>query len=532
MLVLLISLGSTAFATTYTVKAGGGGSYTTIQACETAAVAGDSCVVYAGTYNEYVGLSHASGTGTAGVCSSCITFTVNSGDTVNVYGFDVTSSYVIINGFYITDPALSHAAAGVYFESNAAGVQVTNNTITQVGEGYSCIRGNFDATDTYATFSGNTISWCSAVLGQGNGNVSSGIDAYGSHFLIQNNSISHTNNGIQVKGNDIVIRGNTYGPVNTAVDFPSCLGTGGCDTHVDYIEVTSPSSHILIEGNTEHDILGQGGAHSWIFQSASSYTIERFNTIYNIGSGYALINDGGPFTYVKDYNNTIVNDLTQVAETTIAGWTSGNDYGAFLNELMYNIPYVPGTPAFEYYYQSGTTGFVSGYNLAWDTSCSPETMANCTSLLMLTDTGNQYADPKFVNAAGNNYHLQFGSPAIAAGGALTAVAAGDTGSGTALIVNDASYFQDGLGVAGVNADWVRVGASTTAQISSINYSTNTITLASGISRSSGNPVYLYKNSTGAIVLNGSAPNIGMDQSLTGQFGCQASGFTASGVTMQ
>jgi hypothetical protein len=39
-------------AATYAVKAGGGGNYTTIQACANAMSSGDTCVVYAGTYTE------------------------------------------------------------------------------------------------------------------------------------------------------------------------------------------------------------------------------------------------------------------------------------------------------------------------------------------------------------------------------------------------------------------------------------------------------------------------------------------------
>src|SRR6185437_3103526 len=46
-----------AHAASYTVKAGGGGNYTTIQACANAMSPGDTCTVYAGTYNENVNVS-------------------------------------------------------------------------------------------------------------------------------------------------------------------------------------------------------------------------------------------------------------------------------------------------------------------------------------------------------------------------------------------------------------------------------------------------------------------------------------------
>ena len=88
------------------------------------------------------------------------------------------------------------------------------------------------------------------------------------------------------------------------------------------------------------------------------------------------------------------------------------------------------------------------------------------------------------------------------------MAAGDSGSGTSLVVNDAAFFSDGYGLTGVQPDWIRVGASTTVQIASINYDTNIITLANSINRSVGDPVYLYKDSDGTVVLTDSLPNIG------------------------
>ncbi len=115
----------------------------------------------------------------------------------------------------------------------------------------------------------------------------------------------------------------------------------------------------------------------------------------------------------------------------------------------------------------------------------------------------------FVNYAGNNFQLSTGSPAIGAGMYLTTVASGDSGSGTSLVVNDASFFQDGYGLQGVNADCIAVTRVTNhICITAVNYQTNTLILASSITRSQGDPVWLYSDSTGRQVLFGNAPNIG------------------------
>jgi len=486
-------------ATVYNVKAGGGGQYTTIQACANATVAGDTCTVYAGTYNEVVTLSH-SGTGTGGVCTSCITIQVNPGDTVNVYGFSISANYVIVNGFTITDPSMSHASAGVLFTTATAGVQIINNTITQVGQGNACIRipGSTSGWASYATFSGNNISWCSAIPGQTNLNAATGMTAYGYHLLVSNNTISHTTNGIGVSGADIVLLGNSYGPVNAATDF------GPQQNHVDYVEV-GITSNLLVENNYEHDILGVGGAHAWLMQShTSSYSIQRFNTIYNVGTGY------GDFEYpfIKDYNNTIVNDALQTS-ILVGNFKNGATNSAFINDLIYNSANPAGTSQ-QYYTvdSSSLAGFASGNNLAFDTSCVAGTLAGCTFGLMLTDSGNIYADPKFVNPV-SDFHLQADSPALNAGRYLTTVASGDNGSGTSLIVNDAGFFQNGYGITGIDSDCIAVTTVTNhVCITAVNYLTNTLTLAGSILRSAGDHVWLYSDSTGRQVLFGTAPNIG------------------------
>jgi hypothetical protein len=120
----------------------------------------------------------------------------------------------------------------------------------------------------------------------------------------------------------------------------------------------------------------------------------------------------------------------------------------------------------------------------------------------------------------NDYNLQAGSPAIAAGTYLTTVASGDTGSGTSLVVNDASYFQDGYGLSNANStvspDCIAITTvSNHVCITAVNYSTNTLTMASGFSRSPGDSIWLYSKSDGVQVLTGSASDMGAYPSGSG-----------------
>lgn len=122
------------------------------------------------------------------------------------------------------------------------------------------------------------------------------------------------------------------------------------------------------------------------------------------------------------------------------------------------------------------------------------------------------ADP--TNATQWNFNLQAESTAIDGGESLT-LANGAGNSTTALIVDDAGYFFDGYGMADdipnatIEADWICIGTvSNCAQISSINYDTNTITLSSAMTWADNAAIYLYKKSDGVQVLYGAAPEYG------------------------
>jgi hypothetical protein len=523
------------------VKAGGGGNYTTIQACGNSAVAGDTCTVFAGTYNEAPNLS-TSGTGSNGVCTNCITFTVNPGDAVTTQPWNVAASYVIIQGFTITDPSFTHGTAGILIHAGYSGVQILTNTLTEVGaanpgqinSGYSCVQSESGGIH-YTTIKGNTISWCSALASQmnvtgGNAHISTGISITGDHILIQNNDISHAVAGILIGGGSTywAMSGNNYHdsyigsvdgtPPNGEHDALGCIVTNNCNTHLQAIGSFGNSvTNILIEGNRASKIWGTGGGHVLFVSSATvgdTLWISRFGQMYQIGSSYlgneAFTTNPDGVTYWKDYNNSyILSQAQSTGEGFGGGCAQNGANGSFLNNLFYNDVNPPGTQRSYYSFGSSCLPINSGYNLAFDSSCTAATLAGCTSGQMATDTDNIYADPKLVATDGSSFDLQPGSPALNAGTYLTTVALGDSGSGTSLVVKDASYFQDHFGVSGVNADCISVTtAGNHVCITALNYSTNTLTLANSVTRSSGDPVWLYSDSTGRIVLVGSAPNIG------------------------
>jgi hypothetical protein len=233
--------------------------------------------------------------------------------------------------------------------------------------------------------------------------------------------------------------------------------------------------------------------------------------------------------YIKNYNNTHV-DLNMDASCT--------DQDTDLNYLvpeasLLNQIYYYNTPCNFTNWNSGSV-YVSnsayGYNLYYciGSGCaSPYGAQNSGGGLWLTYTGNQHADPKFANyvspgSTSNDYHLQSGSPAIAAGTHLTTVASSDSGSGTSLVVNDAAYFTTGYGLTNANSTVYPDCISITTVgnhvcVTAINYATNTLTMASGFSRSSGDPVWLYSKSDGTVVLTGSAPDLGALPFQTGSF---------------
>ncbi len=113
------------------------------------------------------------------------------------------------------------------------------------------------------------------------------------------------------------------------------------------------------------------------------------------------------------------------------------------------------------------------------------------------ETHGLSADPLFVDNP-TNFKLQSASPAIDAGGNLTTVSS-NSGTGTSIVVADASYFSDGFGISDKAGDQIMIG-SDVVTITKVDYETNTISFFPSIGWVKGEGVnYLF---------SGAAPDIG------------------------
>jgi hypothetical protein len=494
-------------AASYTVKPAGG-NFSTIQACANTMSAGDTCTVFAGTYNERVTIS-------AGGPGAYKTFTVNPGDTVFVLSFTV-NSHVKVNGFHIQNPSSPTNAPCVSIASSSTDFYITNNNM------YACNQ-FIDETDTNNSNSfiqGNTMSYsCST---SSSPNVCLGMKVSGNNNLIENNDISHVSDWIYITGAHNVVRKNNFHDL-----YSTDCGSNSSNCHVDFMQADAnvsggalPATYLVIEGNTINKMVGPDMHAIGLFQGEAcggqcSNAIVRFNLASHVGGG-AVIDDNSnaappAWDNVKVYNNSWVdlNNQTTGNGNGTNGFSRGSTGGAEINDLFY---YPESLADFNpYYTDSSTAGsFTAGHNLAYCTGILCNLRSKIYGAGLFTDdSGNRMSDPKFANYSSNDFSLLSGSPALAGGTYLTTVASADSGSGTSLVVNDAGFFQDGSGIPGVNSDCIAV--TTVANhvcVASVNYQTKTLTLTGSLTRSAGNPVWLYSDSTGRTVLIGSAPNIG------------------------
>lgn len=464
---------STYAAPTGTVKTvGSGKDYSTIQACAAASSPGWTCLIYSGSY------------GTVTSASNNVTFMAQEDATVT--SFNITGkTNNQVKGFNIYNTSANGIDAGL-----ADNAFIENNYIEARGGRGIKIYDNAPANDV--TIRKNIIYHSGWTTG-GSG-ASQGIYISGDRNLVDSNDISHGADFINAGGANNVIRNNLFHHVSHAE-------IGGSE-HLDGTQVTGLTWNFsLFENNIEYSCIdATKNCHFFIVRNQTAAPADNIIMRYNFassldGSGISFggLNDSVPNAHF--YNNTIATGTFPAENGDCASFQNA-PYGVVLNNICYNSMTASWAPFYGAATANSNIAYVTGYNGAWNSPYSSE----ATYALL------RNKNPLFTNYP-YGASIQISSPAKDAGAALTTVATGDSGSGTNLVLSDARFFQPGW--AGTQADWIAVGTATNiAQVSSINYTTNSITLVNGIIRSSGQQVWLYKKSDGTRVLNGITSSIG------------------------
>jgi hypothetical protein len=339
-----------------------------------------------------------------------------------------------------------------------------------------------------------------------------------------------------VLGDDILIERNTFGGATCSNDairswgtrwtirlntFKDCHYTG--ENHIDFWQswcmpedaTGRTATYHVIENNTFARVTGNGGVHFALANHTNGCVgplekmIWRYNTISNIGSAafgrgdgiYIDRNRGLVGTQNAIYNNT----FDRLAQGAHAPWhdyccnMNGSTNSRGVNNLFYDAMDPAAAQGFTWWTggtQRNNLYYEPGSRMTFGGPASRETGAVKNRNPLLTDPDK------------DDYSLQAGSPARDAGGPLTSVASTDAGTGTSLVVDHAFMFSPGWGD-GVQADCIAIGTvSTTRCIVSIDYAKSTITLDSAVDRNNRDPVWLYSDSGGSVVLAGAAPDIG------------------------
>jgi len=218
----------------------------TADAATIAMAAGDTCMVYAGTYNETVTIS-------AGAAGNYKTLKVNPGDTVNINGAVSVNSHTKLVGFRISHASSPASGPCVSVAGNATDWFITNNIMQSCGSPMIKESRNFAGT-SYGYIQGNTLSYaCSTPASP---NTCTGMLINGDHHLVENNDISHVSDGITNFGMYNVFRNNVMHDTYT-----SECGSNSGNCHIDFIESEPvadgsdrPSAYNLYEAARRHGV--------------------------------------------------------------------------------------------------------------------------------------------------------------------------------------------------------------------------------------------------------------------------------------
>ena len=411
-------ISSTGWATTYYVDSRNGKNsnagtpsapWETIQKAADTMVAGDTAIVRAASSSERVRITRSGASG--------IPITFQAQGWVVMRGFTILASYIRVGGFEI-----KNTIGGSWTESSGIYIKGINNEalynfihdVAHYGIFLDASPASPSSTSNN-TVRNNRIAWA----------VDAGIRVMGANNLIQANDISHSRqyqpgvttyqpggdaDGIRFFGSGHTIR------KNYIHDIYSSDPGNSYSPHIDAIQTWGPAYNIIFEQNTFHipDNSMQGAMISSVSTPVKDLTF-RNNIFINGSTGY------GPGLNIMGYNGYIISNITIVNNNFIR--TNGPaTYCVWLHDgiqtakVKNNAFYDCGNQSTSYFstapYSGGTTsGIDVGYNSISKSDGRAPVESRYPNDLWLVD-------PKFVNFAAKDFHLQSTSPLINAGAPL------------------------------------------------------------------------------------------------------------------
>ncbi len=264
-------------ATTFEVIQGGGGDYTTIQACWNAIAAGDTCNVHAATYTEQL--------------------TVKSGTAGNLKTIQRNGSDVVI--VTSTSKPVVSSTNNDYWKLDGLDIRYTGT-----GSAPAVILDTYDGGLTGQT-TGWVITNCTLTLAGGTGSgfvvyIADAKDAIFSNNTLSVTATTGTHDGMDfLNANNLAITGNTLaGTASTSGKMEDGLVTQGAD--------------ILIENNVFHD--------GWSFDNHPDGIVIQGNLLGDLSTDNVTIRNNT----IYNFTQTIYIDCFAVAGFTPAHPTCTN----------------------------------------------------------------------------------------------------------------------------------------------------------------------------------------------------------------
>jgi len=486
----------------------GGTDCCTLATANANADAGDTIYLRAGTYNTRIEPSNSGSSGNVITYeayndeSVIITNTPNDEGAIHLNGND----YIKIDGVEV-----ANVYRLVELEGGACYNEITDCVLhggSDVANSGILIRDSGGTPNTHNWIHGCTI-YEAGYVAEGTCEDSSNlfkIGAYGADYVSNYNTIE--NNTLYWGGHHVletytkynVIKNNIFHNEAWMSDPSECADPAPNGKFGNRnIQIYDGNSQDGLYNLVEENRIGHAGeppdgngADNLTFTAPKN--IARFNYCYNAGEKNIFLKQG---TGADGENNRIYNNTCYI--------TTG------ARDLSYSM-----------YFSDASDNNVVKNNIFYGGHDGDVNEAKIEGNIYTNNWVTGDGDPKFVskNISGPmsatlpNLSLKSDSPCLNGGTYLTQ-ANGSGNASTTLVVDDALFFQDGTwgsSLATLDADWIAIGTiNNVVQISSINYAINTITLASPMTWADDAPIWLYKDSDGDIVLNGTAPNYGAYQ---------------------